>query len=43
MKDAEESNKEAQILCGDAIANYKTVQSFGHEKEVVELYRSFLD
>jgi hypothetical protein len=23
--------KEANLLCGDAIVNFKTVQSFGHE------------
>jgi hypothetical protein len=26
-----ELEKEANLLCGDAIVNYKTVQSFGNE------------
>lgn len=29
---SDEKNKEANLLCGDAIMNYRTVQSFGHEK-----------
>jgi hypothetical protein len=31
-----EELKEANLLCGDAIINFKTIQSFGHE-EFVEL------
>ena len=27
----EEELKQAQLLCGDAIVNYKTVQSFANE------------
>lgn len=34
--------KEANLLCGDAIVNYKTVQSFGHEEEIVKIYDEFL-
>ena len=30
--------KEANLLCGDAIVNYKTVQSFGNEDLIVEKY-----
>ena len=26
-----ELNKEANLLCGDAIMNFRTVQSFGYE------------
>lgn len=42
MQDAEESNKEAQVLCGDAISNFRTVQSFGYEYLMVDLYKDFL-
>ena len=42
MEDAEEKDKDAQILCGDAVANFKTVQSFGQEHLVVDLYRDLL-
>lgn len=31
----EEDLKEANLLCGDCIVNYKTVQSFGHEDRLV--------
>ena len=42
MLEAEDPDKEAQILCGDAVANYKTVQSFGNDNLVVDLYKNFL-
>ena len=46
MKAAEEDNKdalkEANLLCGDCIVNYKTVQSFGHEDKLVEKYKELL-
>lgn len=29
-----DETKEANLLCGDALINYKTVQSFGHEEFV---------
>lgn len=35
--------KEANLLCGDAIVNYKTVQSLGHEKELVKKFKEFHD
>jgi ATP-binding cassette subfamily B (MDR/TAP) protein 1 len=35
-------NKEANLLCGDCIVNYKTVQSFGNEEELVKLYKDLL-
>lgn len=39
MSAADEDNKdalkEANLLCGDVIVNYKTVQSFGHEDRLV--------
>ena len=27
--------KDADLLCGDAIVNYRTVQSFGYEEKLV--------
>ena len=33
MKD--DYGKEAALMCGDAIVNFKTVQSFGHEEKVM--------
>lgn len=35
-------SKEANLLCGDAIINYRTVQSFGHEELVVKKYEEML-
>lgn len=32
----------ANLLCGDSIMNYKTVQSMGYEEKVLEKYREFL-
>lgn len=34
--------RNANLLCGDAILNYRTVQSFGYEHLVVETYRKLL-
>ena len=39
---ANELTKEADILCGDAIINYKTVQSFGNEEMIVNKYNEVL-
>ena len=30
--------KEANLLCGDAIINFKTIQSFGHNDLIVKKY-----
>jgi ATP-binding cassette subfamily B (MDR/TAP) protein 1 len=38
----DELNKEANLLCGDAITNYKTVQSFGNEELVVKKYKELM-
>jgi len=35
--------KEANLLCGDAIVNYKTVQSFGHVDLIVKKYTDLLE
>lgn len=34
--------KEANLLCGDVIVNYKTSQSFGHEDLLVKKYEELL-
>ena len=34
--------KEADLLCGDAITNFKTVQSFGHTELIVKKYEDLL-
>ena len=39
-KFATDSDKEANLLMGDAINNFKTVQSFGHEDLVVKSLES---
>jgi ATP-binding cassette subfamily B (MDR/TAP) protein 1 len=41
-KDLNEKQKEANLLCGDAITNFKTVQSFGHEDLISKKYESYL-
>jgi len=38
-----EMQKGANLLCGDAINNFKTVQSFGNEEKLVEKYRELLE
>jgi ABC-type multidrug transport system fused ATPase/permease subunit len=42
-EDSNELLKEANLLCGDAIVNFKTVQSFGHEEEIIKIYEEFLE
>jgi ABC-type multidrug transport system fused ATPase/permease subunit len=37
-----DTEKEADLLCGDSIVNYKTVQAFGHEDLVVEKYADLM-
>ena len=36
-------SKQANILCGDSIQNYKTVASFGNEDEIVRVYAGLLE
>ena len=36
-------SKEAHLLCGDAIVNYKTVQSFGYVDRIVKKYVDLLE
>lgn len=37
-----EKEKDANLLIGDAINNFKTVQSFAHEELIVARYREFV-
>jgi ABC-type multidrug transport system fused ATPase/permease subunit len=39
---SEEVMKEANLLLGDSISNFKTVQSFGHEDIVVGMFRDLM-
>ena len=34
--------KPANLLCGDCIINYKTVQSLGYENMIIEKYETLL-
>lgn len=43
FKDTQEMVKEANLLMGDAIMNFRTVQSFGHEELVVEKFRELME
>ena len=38
FKLSDELLKESNLLLGDAIGNFKTVQSFGHEDLIVDKY-----
>ena len=40
--DSAELMKEANLLCADAIVNFKTVQSFGHEQAIYDKYTKLL-
>jgi len=40
-KSKESNQKEADLLSGDAIINFKTIQSFGHEDKIVQKYSDF--
>jgi ABC-type transport system involved in Fe-S cluster assembly fused permease/ATPase subunit len=37
-----ELTKEADLLCGDSIVNYKTVQSFANEDMIIAKYEEYL-
>lgn len=37
-----ELDNDADLLCGDSIINYKTVQSMGHEDKFIGKYHEFL-
>ena len=41
--DTNDLTKEADLLCSDAIVNYKTVQSLGHEEVLVQKFKELLD
>lgn len=40
-EEQKDSGTEADLLCGDSIQNYKTVQSMGHEKQIIKKYKEF--
>jgi len=35
---AASEDTESQVLCSDAITNFKTVQSFGYEDMIIDLF-----
>lgn len=39
----DESYKEANLLAGDSILNYRTVQSFGHYDKIIQKYDDMID
>ena len=39
----ESAYKDASLLAGDAISNYRTVASFAHDELIVKQYDLFLD
>lgn len=41
--DIEVASKEANLLAGDSILNYRTVASFGNEELILKDYDKFLD
>lgn len=41
-EETNELTKEADLLCGDSIMNYKTVQSFANEDLIVEKYIEYM-
>lgn len=43
IADSDSGDKEADLLCGDSIVNYKTVQSFGHEDQIIKMYTKILE
>ena len=42
IKGGSDADKEADLLCGDTIVNFKTVQSFGHEEAIFKMYERIL-
>ena len=39
--ETKELNNQADLLCGDSILNFKTVQSMGYEAEFVKKYYDY--
>jgi len=39
----EKGDRDGDLLCGDSIVNYKTIQSFGHEELIFEMYNRILE
>ena len=42
-KSSSDDYKEANLLAGDAIANYRTVASFATDDEIVKIYDRYLE
>lgn len=42
-QDSDKASKDANLLAGDAILNYRTVASFGHENQIINDYDSMLE
>jgi len=40
---AQDQSKEGNLLAGDAIVNFKTIQSFGHTEMVIKKYIEFME
>lgn len=40
---SDKASKEANVLAGDAIVNYRTVASFGNEEQLIQDYDRLLD
>lgn len=38
----EKGDRDGDLLMGDSIVNYKTIQSFGHEQLVFDMYEKIL-
>jgi hypothetical protein len=41
-EETSEGLAEANLICGDSIVNFRTVQSFGNTQLVVDQYKNFL-
>lgn len=41
-EEGDNASKEADLLAGDVISNYKTVQSYGHLELIIEQYDNYL-
>jgi hypothetical protein len=42
IKNKSVEKTESEIMLGDSINNFKTIQSFGHEKVIVDAYEALL-
>jgi ABC-type multidrug transport system fused ATPase/permease subunit len=42
-KATQAEEKDSDLLCGDTLTNFKTIQSFGHEEEIIKMYERYLN